>query len=250
MSSTKRYYYFLLSHSLKQSFHPLIRLPYRFNNAMPPQESTALLVSSRDEEDDNNNRMEPSSTCGSFLSQKKTWWAKGALVVATGILAFVAVERWSHKKKQTVAWTKATGPYKIVQAHEGKHFFDGFTFYKGDDSLGSAGYLTYKDAKDSFRQNLANVTTETVKDPFDPSAAATEHDFVYMSSQPTQEGPRDSVRLEGKTRYDRGLFILDLRHLPTGCGVWPAFWLTDEDVWPDHGEIDVRTLSVQMHLLQ
>ena len=88
--------------------------------------------------------------------------------------------------------------------------------------------------------NLANVTTETARNPFDPSAPETSHDFVYMSSLPTEKGPRDSVRLEGKTRYDRGLFILDLRHLPTGCGVWPAFWLTDEDVWPDHGEIDVR----------
>jgi hypothetical protein len=27
--------------------------------------------------------------------------------------------------------------------------------------------------------------------------------------------------------------------MPTGCGVWPACWLTDERVWPDHGEIDI-----------
>ena len=63
--------------------------------------------------------------------------------------------------------------------------------------------------------------------------------FVYMESAPTEAGPRDSIRLEGKRRYNRGLFIIDLRHMPAGCGVWPAFWLTDEANWPVNGEIDI-----------
>lgn len=50
---------------------------------------------------------------------------------------------------------------------------------------------------------------------------------------------RESIRLEGKTRFDRGLLILDVQHMPAGCGVWPAFWTTDETNWPDHGEIDI-----------
>ena len=45
-------------------------------------------------------------------------------------------------------------------------------------------------------------------------------------------GNRESVRLEGKRRFDRGLFILDVEHMPSGCGVWPAWWLTDEEAWP------------------
>jgi hypothetical protein len=63
--------------------------------------------------------------------------------------------------------------------------------------------------------------------------------FLYMSSAPTALGPRESIRLEGKRRFNRGLFILDLRHIPAGCGVWPAFWLTDEANWPVNGEIDI-----------
>jgi beta-glucanase (GH16 family) len=60
-----------------------------------------------------------------------------------------------------------------------------------------------------------------------------------MSTSPTAEGPRNSIRLEGYKRYNRGLFILDVRHMPSGCGSWPAFWLTDEPAWPINGEIDI-----------
>ena len=27
--------------------------------------------------------------------------------------------------------------------------------------------------------------------------------------------------------------------MPSGCGTWPAFWLTDEANWPVNGEIDI-----------
>lgn len=63
--------------------------------------------------------------------------------------------------------------------------------------------------------------------------------FIILSSQPTFAGPRNSIRLEGKRRFNRGLFIVDLRHMPSGCGTWPALWLTDEANWPVNGEIDI-----------
>eukprot|EP00573_Skeletonema_grethae_P010288 CAMPEP_0201692890 /NCGR_PEP_ID=MMETSP0578-20130828/5653_1 /ASSEMBLY_ACC=CAM_ASM_000663 /TAXON_ID=267565 /ORGANISM="Skeletonema grethea, Strain CCMP 1804" /LENGTH=772 /DNA_ID=CAMNT_0048178339 /DNA_START=170 /DNA_END=2488 /DNA_ORIENTATION=- len=78
-------------------------------------------------------------------------------------------------------------------------------------------------------------------EPFNPDQASDvpEETFVVMSSTPTPEGPRNSVRLEGRRRFNRGLFIIDLRHMPAGCGTWPAFWLTDEANWPVNGEIDI-----------
>ena len=48
------------------------------------------------------------------------------------------------------------------------------------------------------------------------SAASPTETFVYLSSSPTKEGPRNSIRLEGKRRFNRGLFIIDLRHMPAG----------------------------------
>lgn len=52
-------------------------------------------------------------------------------------------------------------------------------------------------------------------------------------------GPgRPSVRLHSKKAYNHGLFILDLNHMPVGCGTWPAWWsLGEKEEWPGDGEI-------------
>lgn len=92
---------------------------------------------------------------------------------------------------------------------------------------------------------IANITMERDElDVFFPTRERNRklgksEPFLYMSSAPTEAGPRESIRLEGKRRFNRGLFIIDIRHMPAGCGVWPAFWLTDEGNWPVNGEIDI-----------
>ena len=53
-----------------------------------------------------------------------------------------------------------------------------------------------------------------------------------------QQAPRMSVRLASKEAYTRGLFLIDVEHMPTGCATWPAFWLCGPS-WPSHGEIDI-----------
>jgi len=55
---------------------------------------------------------------------------------------------------------------------------------------------------------------------------------------------RDSVRITTKSSWTvrQGsptyLFALDLEHMPTGCGTWPAWWFVGPN-WPNGGEIDV-----------
>ena len=59
-------------------------------------------------------------------------------------------------------------------------------------------------------------------EPFNPdpvtnatnTTAGPTETFVVISSSPTKEGPRNSVRIEGRRRFNRGLFIIDLRHMP------------------------------------
>ena len=125
---------------------------------------------------------------------------------------------------------KQTGPYKLLELQEGEKFFEFYDFFDGPDSIGSAGYNTYVGQRRAKMLGLANVTTDS----------KTGIEYIYMKSASGVDGGfRESVRLEGKRRYDRGLFILDVAHMPTGCGVWPAWWLTDEKAWPDNGEIDI-----------
>ena len=33
---------------------------------------------------------------------------------------------------------------------------------------------------------------------------------------------RPSVRLESKMTFTEGLFVIDLTHMPVGCGTWPG----------------------------
>jgi hypothetical protein len=55
---------------------------------------------------------------------------------------------------------------------------------------------------------------------------------------------RPSVRIESTSSWTHGLFIADIKHLPTtrtsgGCSVWPAFWTLGSGDWPMNGEIDI-----------
>jgi len=51
-------------------------------------------------------------------------------------------------------------------------------------------------------------------------------------------GNRQSVRIFTQSSFNGGLFIMDSVHMPTGCGIWPAFWTNGPD-WPNGGEIDI-----------
>jgi len=132
-------------------------------------------------------------------------------------------------EKDTITIMEPNGPYKLVERQEGLNFFNFYTFYDGPDSEGSAGYNTYVSKEKAQELGIVGVMNDS----------ATNEEYVFMKSSPTDRGPRSSIRLEGIRRFDRGLFILDLRHMPNGPGVWPAFWLTDETNWPYNGEIDI-----------
>lgn len=53
---------------------------------------------------------------------------------------------------------------------------------------------------------------------------------------------RPSVRIQSRSTYNSGLFIVKIKHMPTGCGQWPALWFYGEDAqhpWPKWGEWDI-----------
>jgi hypothetical protein len=61
----------------------------------------------------------------------------------------------------------------------------------------------------------------------------------YSTVSPNATG-RNSIRIESRAAYGESLSILDMRHMPWGCGTWPAFWTKSAaGPWPNGGEIDI-----------
>lgn len=103
----------------------------------------------------------------------------------------------------------ANAAYTIKDSFNSTNFFDGFTFFSGTDPTN--GFVAYQTALSSNNSGLAG---------YSDGAAYLGVDSTTVN--PT--GGRQSVRLESKARWTKGLFVADIKHMPgNACGVWPAF---------------------------
>jgi len=135
-------------------------------------------------------------------------------------------------------WATAGALYERVEAFMGQDFFEPFRwgFHTGDDPThGTVDYVNYSTASIA---GLVNATAERVYMGADTTTVIT------RSAAARRRGPRGrrSVRITSRKTYNSGLFVVRLDHMPTGCGVWPAFWMYGEDpqhIWPRWGEFDI-----------
>ena len=113
--------------------------------------------------------------------------------------------------------------YYLEDDYSISNFANMFNFETEDDPTG--GYVNYIDS-----------TTAETSGLFSANGSQ-----VYMGADSTNVATgrgRDSLRLSSKKIYNHGLIILDLEHMPYGCGTWPAFWTLGPN-WPASGEIDI-----------
>lgn len=116
------------------------------------------------------------------------------------------------------------GAYKLVDDYTPANFGSKFNFNYNNDQTG--GYVNYVTQDQAISRKYFRVQNNQV------------YIGVDSTNKATGRG-RDSVRIESKTLYTHGLFIVDLQHMPAStCGTWPAFWLFGDD-WPNNGEIDI-----------
>lgn len=116
-------------------------------------------------------------------------------------------------------------PYQLVDEYLPETFFDQFNFFTAGDP--TYGHVQYVDRYTASRNGYTTVS---------------EDDTAVMSVDTTNMWPlggrgRPAVRLISNNSYTHGLFIADVKHMPTGCGTWPAYWLLGPDPWPTFGEI-------------
>eukprot|EP00727_Mastigamoeba_balamuthi_P000464 m51a1_g10414 putative endo- -beta-glucanase (463) ;mRNA; f:73597-75244 len=119
----------------------------------------------------------------------------------------------------------ASARYVLSETWKGSNFWDNFNFanYPGGDP--THGYVYYTTRDEATSWNL-------VGNDGDRSIIRTD-----TSSISSGRG-RAAVRLESKRAFTTGLFVLDMNHMPTGCGTWPAYWMCGPN-WPNGGEIDI-----------
>ncbi|EDU50880.1 1,3(4)-beta-glucanase [Pyrenophora tritici-repentis Pt-1C-BFP] len=102
-------------------------------------------------------------------------------------------------------------------------FYGGFNFFTGPDP--TSGFVKYVDQATAKQTNLINSS----------STKAVSWGVDHTNQTPNG---RPSIRMESKKRYDSGLIVIDVAHMPFGCGTWPAFWTVGPN-WPKMGEIDI-----------
>ncbi|THU95364.1 glycoside hydrolase family 16 protein [Dendrothele bispora CBS 962.96] len=116
--------------------------------------------------------------------------------------------------------------YVLQDTYQDHGFYD-WLWETNDDP--THGRVNYVDQQTAIERNLTY---------------ASEGKFVMRADHTSMVAPggrgRDSNRIQSKKAYSNSLFVLDVQHMPTGCGTWPAFWsLSQAGPWPHGGEIDI-----------
>ncbi|KAF1988251.1 glycoside hydrolase family 16 protein [Aulographum hederae CBS 113979] len=115
----------------------------------------------------------------------------------------------------------------LTNSYTGAQLFNDWDFFSARDS--THGAVAYLPRDQALSSSLAFVP------PSSPSAA------IFGADSKTAVAPgsgRPSVRLTTKQGWTHGLFVADIAHMPTGCGVWPSWWMFGAD-WPNNGEVDI-----------
>ncbi|PPR03985.1 hypothetical protein CVT24_008304 [Panaeolus cyanescens] len=115
--------------------------------------------------------------------------------------------------------------YYQTDSHTGTGFLKSFSVEAISDP--THGRVRYVDASTAASQNLTYASG-------DHFVLRADYKKTLSSSGPG----RDSVRIQSNKRYTTSVMIFNIRHMPQGCGTWPAVW-TVGDNWPNQGEIDI-----------
>ncbi|CAJ1403047.1 unnamed protein product [Effrenium voratum] len=118
--------------------------------------------------------------------------------------------------------------YRKVESLMGPDFFNHWSFYTGPDP--THGNVDFVGKDEAWTKKLLSASADRVLMKADNTTLLSGTDG------------RGAVRIESLNRYNGGLFILTLDHVPTACGAWPAFWMFGDDAqhaWPRWGEFDI-----------
>ena len=99
--------------------------------------------------------------------------------------------------------SSALAQYQQVDRWAGDNFFNGFDFFTGADP--TQGFVNFVDQGTAQNNGLISTAGAQVYMGVD---------YTTSLAADGSQGGRQSVRLESKKSYTRGLFILDAAHMP------------------------------------
>lgn len=132
--------------------------------------------------------------------------------------------------------------YSLQKSYVGEDFFSeaNWNFFTEPDPC--TGMVEYVSKDTAEKLDLVNAN-------YDNGKVYIGADLTNVMNKTAEGGRyyegRKSIRIETTTIFQQdtgGLFIVDLEHMPSGCGVWPAWWLLGMDAdhpWPVWGEMDI-----------
>ncbi|KAH7039117.1 concanavalin A-like lectin/glucanase domain-containing protein [Macrophomina phaseolina] len=116
-----------------------------------------------------------------------------------------------------------TAGYTLVRDYKPDTFFDHFGFFDGEDP--THGTVEYQSRQGAEARHLISNTDTSVR--------------IGVDSTNKVPDLRPSVRIFSNETFNQGILLVDVKHMPAGCGTWPALWLLGDGEWPANGEIDI-----------
>ncbi|KAH8105325.1 laminarinase [Cristinia sonorae] len=115
--------------------------------------------------------------------------------------------------------------------------------YSQTDSIIGSGFLSAfsHQAIADPTHGRVNYVSQSTAQAQNLTFASSDH-FIIRADHTTKlsaSGPgRNSVRLQSNKQFTNHVAVFNVRHMPQGCGTWPAIWEVGDN-WPNNGEIDI-----------
>ncbi|VDB89129.1 unnamed protein product [Peniophora sp. CBMAI 1063] len=124
-----------------------------------------------------------------------------------------------------LAQSAFAGTFTLADSYQGSDFINKWTFQAISDP--THGYVNYVDKSTAVSQGLvfASGSNFTLK--------ADDTNVVSSSAS-----GRNSVRIQSPNSYNSHVTVVNLSHMPKGCGTWPSIWEVGPS-WPNNGEVDI-----------
>lgn len=124
---------------------------------------------------------------------------------------------------QTYETQASSQAYLLNRSYAGSDFFTGWSFFSGTDPTN--GYVDYQTSDEARASELFSVTNGS-------AYIGVDHNAIVEA---VNRG-RKSVRIESQESWTQGLFVADIKHMPSSaCGVWPACKLHNHAVKTEFG---------------